>query len=284
MAWIKFEKDLLTDPRILRMARRLCERGLRNPFIDRDAGVTHNNVTDDDVTFCVTLLAGGLVKLWCYADTHIDENNALQMGAEDINRVIGIDGFCDIAPADWLVIEDSDSSVKLPNYQTHNGVESRRRDQTAIRMQRYRERQRLRSSDAAVSPDLDLDLDKTKTLKPDSKAKAAPKPKSRARTKAFPPDDWKPSTETATAMTREFNLPAGGIDRYTIAFLDKCKANGYTYSDFDAAFRNCVREDWPKLRVNGAMRPQAKSLLQLFDDDNLTSTPPAALDDGHEKA
>lgn len=62
------------------------------------------------------------------------------------------------------------------------------------------------------------------------------------------PDGWNPSVECVDGLSREFGLVPEDVDRYVAAFHDACKAKGYRYKDFDAAFRNCVRQDWPKLR------------------------------------
>ena len=71
-------------------------------------------------------------------------------------------------------------------------------------------------------------------------------------------------------MIKEFNLPPDGIERYTAGFLDLCAANGYTYENFDAAFRNCVRKDWPGLRINGAMKSKTRSLIDVMDEADKT--------------
>lgn len=61
--------------------------------------------------------------------------------------------------------------------------------------------------------------------------------------------DWLPTDKTIADLSREFGLRVPeDVNRYVAAFIDACKAKGYQYSDFDAAFRNCVRQDWPKLR------------------------------------
>lgn len=63
------------------------------------------------------------------------------------------------------------------------------------------------------------------------------------------PDDWVPSASTVERLSREFGLRVPeDVERYVAAFRDACKAKGYEYADFDAAFANCVRQDWPKLR------------------------------------
>jgi len=63
------------------------------------------------------------------------------------------------------------------------------------------------------------------------------------------PDDWIPSELSVAWCNREFGLRVPeDIDRYVVAFRDACKAKAYAYADHDAAFKNCVRQDWPKFR------------------------------------
>lgn len=63
------------------------------------------------------------------------------------------------------------------------------------------------------------------------------------------PPDWVPSDQTVANVSREFGLRVPeDVDRYVAAFRDACASKGYEYRDHDAAFRNCVRQDWPKLR------------------------------------
>jgi hypothetical protein len=63
------------------------------------------------------------------------------------------------------------------------------------------------------------------------------------------PDDWSPSSRTTEGLSREFGLVPEDVPRYVAAFRDVCRAKDYRYKDFDAAFANCVRQDWPKFRV-----------------------------------
>jgi len=80
------------------------------------------------------------------------------------------------------------------------------------------------------------------------------------------PEGWKPSQARAETLEKEFSLPKGGIDRYLEAFTDACRSKGYEYQDFDAAFANCVRQDWPKFRANGTMKPRQKTAGELIDE------------------
>ena len=100
------------------------------------------------------------------------------------------------------------------------------------------------------------------SLQPPEKAKTARK----KRALVPVPEDWKPSERVAQRLTQEYSLPEGGIARYTVAFIDICASKGHEYVSIDAGFANCVRQDWPKFRQNGAMAPAKKTAAQLLDE------------------
>jgi uncharacterized protein YdaU (DUF1376 family) len=76
------------------------------------------------------------------------------------------------------------------------------------------------------------------------------------------PDDWSPKPETVEKLSREFGLRVPeDVNRYVAAFRDACEAKEYQYADFDAAFRNCVRQDWPKFRANGGLSTRPRSIV-----------------------
>ena len=63
------------------------------------------------------------------------------------------------------------------------------------------------------------------------------------------PEDWSPSSKVTERLSREFGLVPEDVPRYVASFRDACLAKDYRYKDFDAAFANCVRQDWPKIRA-----------------------------------
>lgn len=125
--WIKLEKDLSNDPRVLKMASRLRH---------------------DDVTLGLRsrlIVVGALVTLWWYADTHIGDDDTLPIGADQVDELVGIVGFCNLMPSEWLEILDSDR-VKLVDYTEHNGTTAKKRALSQRRMERLRKR------NASVTP------------------------------------------------------------------------------------------------------------------------------------
>lgn len=117
--WIKWEKDLESDPRVLRMARELKRTCNAMPFHP------------------VTLVCGGLLRMWAYADSHIRDDDTLDLGCSELDEIIGIENFCSLLPEDWLR-EINEKTVELPNFQEHNGVEAKKRALTQKRVQRHR--------------------------------------------------------------------------------------------------------------------------------------------------
>lgn len=70
------------------------------------------------------------------------------------------------------------------------------------------------------------------------------------------PEDWTPSPATIERLTAQFKFSNGDAERYAQAFRDACKSKGYEYKDFDAAFANCVVQDWPKFRAGKDTMPE----------------------------
>ncbi len=146
--WIKWEKDLETDPRFVRLVR-----SVRNTCVTPalQGAISGNAVT--------SLTMGCLLKFWSYADTHIRKDDMLDLGFEDIDELVGLPGFARSIPDDWL-ISRGENCVELPGYQEHNGVEAKKRALSQKRMENKRERDRhadvtheRNDSDVGASPD-----------------------------------------------------------------------------------------------------------------------------------
>lgn len=134
---IMVAKDLLTDPRFTRLVRRYLT------LSDAGASPSVTQAARAEIT-----MLGGLAKLWIYADTHIRDDNTLQVTVDEVNELVGIEGFAQLLPADWFKVLDADD-VQLPDFLEHNGTVARKNALHAARQARYRERQREADSDAA---------------------------------------------------------------------------------------------------------------------------------------
>lgn len=153
--WIKLEKDLRDDPRVREIARQLA-----------GCSVTHQAL--HPVTLR-TLVLGGLVKLWCYADTHIsDGHDTLDATLDDVDEIVGIEGFAQVLPPDWLQVVNP-KQVKFPNYHRHNGTEAKKKAVTLDRVHKHRNTAKSRNAKSVTPkqntvtlpalPDRDLDQD-----------------------------------------------------------------------------------------------------------------------------
>lgn len=153
MAWIKFEKDLLTDPRVLRIARTIQARWLMF-----DGPKTPSSEQYDPCNAvalpAVTLALGALVRIWSLADTHLGEDDLLPLGFTELDDVVGLPGFCSLLPVDWI-IEVDDNTVKLPDFHEHNGTEAKKKAVTQQRVARFRSRNTpaLQTRNAPALPD-----------------------------------------------------------------------------------------------------------------------------------
>lgn len=155
--WIKLEKSLEADPRVLRMAREFSET--YSLAINR-AGV---DLCNDPVTLklpAVTLVCGALSRMWSYADTHMQSDDTLAIGPLELNELVGLPGFAQSCPQDWLIIID-EHTLKLPNYQQHNGIQAKRKAMTQKRVERYRGKNKKSNARVTVKalPDQDQDQD-----------------------------------------------------------------------------------------------------------------------------
>jgi hypothetical protein len=156
--WIKFEKDLQIDPRVIRMAK----------AIDRKLIAFRGDEPDLDpcnavALPAVTLVCGALVRLWCLADSHVGEDDILDLSAADVDEFLGLPGFCELAPSDWLVVDGD--RVKLPGFHRHNGTEAKKRAVTQKRVAAHRSR----NAASVTRPD----QDQTKT-RPEKGAASPP--------------------------------------------------------------------------------------------------------------
>lgn len=119
--YIHVLKTLTSDPRFTRLARALLKH-------------TQSSAPKE---FGETLALGCLVKLWLRADSHIRDDDTLELGPNEIDEFLGIDGVTKILEPNWTQILDPDH-VKLPNYLAHNGIEARRTAQAAARQAKHR--------------------------------------------------------------------------------------------------------------------------------------------------
>lgn len=118
---------MTSDPRLLEATRGLFEIyqvGLRTGPLGAE---TLSN--GDASRFGRSVLLGALVTLWEYADTFIGNDDTLPIGPDGVDALVGIEGFCDLLPDDWL-LELDNGTVQLPGYCLKNQLVARRKRAT----------------------------------------------------------------------------------------------------------------------------------------------------------
>lgn len=137
MAWIKIDKALAETIRFRRVVRKL-----------RDSSNALRSVTD---ALAVTVVLGALQRFWIYADSNIRDDNTLDITPDEINEIVGVDGFAQALPADWLQVLDTDQ-VQLPDFVEHNGSSEKQRRGNARRQAEYRHRHKSHNVTRDVTP------------------------------------------------------------------------------------------------------------------------------------
>jgi hypothetical protein len=225
--WIKFDKNMADDPRLIEIAVQLADAAALSSG-NRDLS------NQEAVALYCNALRGALVTLWCYADTHINDDDTLEMGAGAVESLVGMDGFCDLLPDEWLTVTEN-GSVKLPGYCAKNGVISRRKRTEASneRVRKFRAKRNAegnalpkdvkRNGNAHVTAeDLDQDLDHKEREKRVTKA-----------SKRVPPE-FTPDPTYASAELPDMDVAA------EVAKFKDCEFKK-PRSDWDATWRNWVR-------------------------------------------
>jgi hypothetical protein len=137
--WIKIEKALIDTIKFRRVVRAVSKsNALRG-------------VTDSTESFGVAIVLGALVRLWVYADTHIADDDTLAITLDEIDDLVGVQGFAQALPAEWLQVVDTDH-VKLPDFLEHNGSSEKLRRDNARRQAAYRHRHKQHNVTRDVTP------------------------------------------------------------------------------------------------------------------------------------
>lgn len=109
--WIKMRKDLLTSPKVVRIASALGADRLR--------------------------VTGGLFAVWCLFDTHSADGILEGYTTAAVDDLIGFPGFsAAMVSVGWLIEEAG--SLAVPAFEDHNGQSAKRRAQEADRKREVR--------------------------------------------------------------------------------------------------------------------------------------------------
>ena len=104
--WIKMRTDLLTSPKVVRMASALKADRFR--------------------------IAGGLLSVWSLFDVHSVDGTLSGYSLETLDDMSAWPGFSQaMSDVGWLIVNGE--SLELPAFDTHNGASAKRRAQDADR-------------------------------------------------------------------------------------------------------------------------------------------------------
>jgi hypothetical protein len=245
--WIKLEKNLREDRRFTRMVDALLAR--------KDMSVTTVTQMRYIERNTVTQVLGGLAQLWMFADSHIREDDTLDITLDEIDQLIGIEGFAKLIPSDWLEVLD-ENSVRLPDFQAHNGTDAKKKALTARRVKRHRTRAAVsdvthekRNGVTDALPD-QTRLDQTR---PDEQTDGAGAPllaktsDPKKRPSRRCPSDFTVTDELKAWASTE--CPGVDVVAQTKAFRDYEFRN--SHSDWPATWRTWIRKAHENQRPNG---------------------------------
>lgn len=179
-------------------------------------------------------------RFWVWLDQQSRDGRRLRVSKSSLDSLMKCSGFANaMIFVKWL--EESDGVLSIPNFDSHNGETAKKRALKNKRQSRWREN----------------NVDETVDTSASTNASTREEKRREYIRKRVLPEDWFPKDNTIADLSREFGLRVPeDVQRYVVAFRDACKAKGYRYTDFDAAFRNCVRQDWPKLRNGSSVGPK----------------------------
>jgi hypothetical protein len=127
--WIKMRSNLDTDPRIIELA--------------------------DDLKVHVLHMVGMLWRVWCWADSHSLDGNALRVTEVTLDRIADMDGFAiALRKVGWL--EGRNGALTFPRFEQHNGQTAKKRAETQARVNKHRSRKASQASqncNASVTPE-----------------------------------------------------------------------------------------------------------------------------------
>lgn len=204
--WIKMRTDLLTSPKVVRMASALKADRFR--------------------------IVGGLLSVWSLFDAHSSDGNLSGYTPHSLDDLAAWPGFSDAMIAvGWL--EHDGETLALPRFDTHNGASAKRRAQDADRKKSVRkmsasEADKMRTREEKRREEIDIP-----PLKP-----PVEKPATTRKTKI-------PSPFLLTAEMRQWaaeDAPAVDLKTETEKFVDYWRAEAKTKADWPATWRNWMRK------------------------------------------
>ena len=150
-----------------------------------------------------------------------------------------IDELCDALVTRCLVVLYGDGYAFIPSFGSHQHVNPR---EAASRIPEPDESTIIRRvDDASARVDDASNLDVNTQVGKERKGKER---NTRGSRKTPIPDEFSISEEVLEWALANNHM---NLDRHFSHFVDACKAKGYQYIDWDAAFKNAIKGNWAKV-------------------------------------
>lgn len=151
-----------------------------------------------------------------------------------------IDALCDALVTRGLVCLYGDNLAHIPSFSEHQHINPREKESTIPGPDEYIE---SRVSDASVT-------EETRAGRKEGKEGKGKVVASKRETPF--PDDF-----TVSENVRKWADENGHdqLDAHLANFADSCRAKGYKYIDWDAAFRNAISKNWAKVQAKPKKAP-----------------------------
>jgi len=137
--WIKIDKDMIDDPRVVDAAQCLASKYIIAHTTTVQGGTDLTEV--ELLRFACNAVTGALVTLWKYADEHIRDDDTLPITRDALDALLGITGFFELMPIEW-VDELDDGTIILPGYCEKNALIAKKKAalKSNARVQAFRAR------------------------------------------------------------------------------------------------------------------------------------------------
>jgi len=157
-SWIKMRGSLMTNPKVIKMARLLLQDPEFLAWFAND-GVTINpslSVTRRHVTVVTRVTVGALTPLWAGVNECAGNDGVLRDASLfEIDEMAGVPGFGRAMEAvGWLHVLADSEGIEFPNFIEHNTVGKERSTSAktaAERAKEYRERKRLETVESVTN-------------------------------------------------------------------------------------------------------------------------------------
>lgn len=225
--WIKMRSGLLTNPRVIRMAKVL----LSDPEFLEWLGVTDVTSRDERVTKrylqpVTRIVVGALLPTWSAANDSVTRDGIVRHAtSQDIDETAGVPGFGRALMAvEWLADLPDGNGVQFVNFEEHNRPEKERsltskshaERQAAYRARKKQEAEEAAARDAEGDTPSDARRDVTVTSQSDDRREEKRREKNTS-----------PSLRSGEGANKSRRPPRNKREEKTLAaYLEECRAEG----------------------------------------------------------